>query len=254
MQSGNPILLKRSNRQPLLIILAICVAAAAGIGTYFYQRYRAISGHFIQLREYWQDADAHSDWALNALERCGEAPFIAPSDGFVAFFYNDFYHNGKRHQGVDIFAKSGPAGVGETPVFAAYDGFLTRKSDWVSSVIIRIPQDPLQPDRQIWTYYTHMADKDGVSFIDAAFPAGSYEIFVPAGTLLGYQGNYSADPLNPTGLHLHFSIVLDDGNGQFRNELEFSNTLDPSPYLGIELNGTRIGDRIATCSNAPYQP
>jgi hypothetical protein len=93
-----------------------------------------------------------------------------------------------------------------------------------------------------------MADPHGNSFIDPAFPPGTREVFVPAGTLLGYQGNYSADPSNPTGMHLHFSIVMDDGKGDFRNELEFQNTLDPSPYLGIAVNAADIGDAIAVCS------
>jgi hypothetical protein len=114
-------------------------------------------------------------------------------------------------------------------------------------VIIRIPDDPLRPGRQIWTYYTHMADPQGNSFVAGDFPPGTYERPVRAGTLLGYQGNYSADPDNPTGLHLHFSIVLDDGRGGFRNELDIANTLDPTPYLGIEANADRIGDSVATC-------
>ena len=66
---------------------------------------------------------------------------------------------GHRHQGIDIFAGTD---VGITPVYAAYDGYLTRQSDWKSTVIIRIPSDPLEPGRQIWTYYTHMADAEGV--------------------------------------------------------------------------------------------
>jgi hypothetical protein len=70
---------------------------------------------------------------------------------------------------------------------------------------------------------------------------------VRAGTLLGRQGNYSADPDNPTGIHLHFSIVRDDGAGRFRNELVFANTLDPTPYLGIELNAERLGGEVAIC-------
>lgn len=58
-----------------------------------------------------------------------------------------------------------------------------------------------------------------------------------------HQGNYSGTPGNPTGVHLHFSIVMDDGEGQFLNELEIGNTLDPSPYLGLPLNaGMNSGD------------
>ncbi|MBF8256400.1 MAG: hypothetical protein HW375_1307 [Anaerolineales bacterium] len=134
---------------------------------------------------------------------------------------------------------------------AAYDGYLTRLPDWRSAVILRLPDDPLQPGRQIWTYYTHMADANGRSFIDDSFPPGTSEQFVRAGTLLGTQGNYSADPDNPTGMHLHFSIVRDDGTGRFRNELVFANTLDPTPYLGIEVNAERLGGELAVCRQAP---
>jgi len=71
---------------------------------------------------------------------------------------------------------------------------------------------------------------------------------VQAGTLLGYQGNYSGDPANPTGIHLHFSIVLDDGAGNFRNELEIDNTVDPLPYLGIDPEEVREGQQLTICT------
>ena len=133
-----------------------------------------------------------------------------------------------------------------TPVYAAYPGYVTRQADWKSTVIIRIPSDPFQPGRQIWTYYTHMADLQGYSFISDQFPPGTSEVYVDAGTLLGYQGNYSGMPGNPTGVHLHFSIVLDDGQGKYLNELAIGNTLDPSPYLGISLNAA-FNNGIAMC-------
>jgi hypothetical protein len=119
--------------------------------------------------------------------------------------------------------------------------------DWKSTVIMRIPSDPLEPNRQIWTYYTHMAYTSGESLIAADFPPGSSEIFVKAGTLLGYQGNYSGTPGNPTGVHLHFSIVKDNGKGGFLNELEIGNTIDPSPYLGMPLNNKAGGVTPVKC-------
>ena len=70
-----------------------------------------------------------------------------------------------------------------------------------------------------------------------------------AGAFLGYQGNYSGDPNNPTGIHLHFSIVLDDGQGSFRNELKIANTLDPSPYLGLPLNASTDPGALAVCGH-----
>jgi hypothetical protein len=92
-----------------------------------------------------------------------------------------------------------------------------------------------------------MADQYGNSFISSEFPAGTTEKPIEAGTLLGYQGNYSGNPDNPVGLHLHFSIVEDDGTGQFKNELDIDNTLDPSPYLGLPLNAYENPDSAPVC-------
>ena len=172
-----------------------------------------------------------------------------PTSGLVGFLWGDSFRPGHRHQGLDIFGLTGPDGLGETPVVAAYDGYLTRLPEWRSAVIVRIPDDPLQPGRQIWLYYTHMADAEGRSFIDEHFPPGTTGVFIQAGALIGYQGNYSADPNNPVGMHLHFSIVRDDGHGHFLNELKIENTLDPSPYLGFEVNASRAGDEVACCTS-----
>ena len=178
-------------------------------------------------------------------ERCGEAVFVFPTRGYIGFLWDDSFRPGHRHQGIDIF---GGGEAGSVPVYAAYEGYLTRLSDWKSTVIIRIPADPLAPQRQIWTYYTHMAYSSGESLIAADFPPGSSEVFVKAGTLLGYQGNYSGTPGNPTGVHLHFSVVQDDGSGGFMNELEIGNTLDPSPYLGMALNNKTGGVTPVKCA------
>lgn len=183
-----------------------------------------------RLGEFLTAPARHSDWVLHRGERCAGAPFIFPTDGYLGFGYGDSWRPGHRHTGFDIFS---PDGLNQTEVVAAYAGYLTRLPDWVSTVIVRVPDDPLQPGRQIWVYYTHMADPDGASFVDAAFPPGTAEVAVEAGTVLGRQGNYSGDPGNPTGTHLHLSIVRDDGQGSFMNETRLENTLDPSPYLGV---------------------
>jgi hypothetical protein len=52
-----------------------------------------------------------------------------------------------RYQGIDIFSHTKP---GITPVYAAYGGYVTHEDSWRSTLIMRVPQDPLQPDRQIW--------------------------------------------------------------------------------------------------------
>jgi murein DD-endopeptidase MepM/ murein hydrolase activator NlpD len=215
------------------------------VGIYFaYPWLRTRYGRVKRLGEWLNNSTSHQDWAIQAGERCGDAPFNLPTSGYIGFIWGDSFRPGNQHQGIDIFGGERP---GATPVVAAYTGYLTRLPDWKSTVIIRIPADPLKPGRQIWTYYTHMANQDGASYISPVFPPGTNEIFVEAGTFLGYQGDFSGDPNNPTGVHLHFSIVQDDGQGSFRNELKIENTLDPSPYLGLELNASQNPDSIVTC-------
>ena len=186
----------------------------------------------------------HAGWLVQQGSRCGQAPFQMPVTGFVGYLWDDSFRPGHRHQGIDIFGGGQP---GDTPVYAAADGFLTRELTWKSSLIIRLPDDPLQPGRQIWTYYTHMADPGGNSLIAADFPPGTQEVFVKAGTLLGKMGNFSGDPGSPVGVHLHFSILRDDGSGNYPNELDINNTLDPSPYFGLNLNAHNNSDEIPIC-------
>ncbi|MFH2102309.1 MAG: hypothetical protein ABIJ39_02985 [Chloroflexota bacterium] len=227
-----------------ILFIVILVGALAGVGFYLYRTFRPSVGRTTTLREWLRNAGAHPEWAIEAGTRCGQAPFLMPTDGLIGFLWDDSFRPGHHHQGLDIFAGTD---IGVTPVIAAYPGYLTRMPDWKSSVIVRVPDDPLQPGRQIWVYYTHLADMAGASYIAPEFPAGTFEKFVEAGTLLGYQGNYSGDPNNPVGVHLHFSIVLDDGEGNFRNELEIRNTLDPSPYLGLQVNANLNEGVIPVC-------
>ena len=233
---------KRSYLRVALAVLAV-ISMVAG---YFIFRARGAGGltNPSRLALWLRDPDAHSAWNVPAGQRCGDAPFIFPTQGFVGFVWDDSFRIGHRHQGIDVF---GGKPVGEEPVIAAYPGYLTRLPDWKSTVIIRIPDDPLNPQRQIWTYYTHMADPNGKSYISLEFPPGTYDRYIEAGTVLGYQGSYSGDPNNPTGVHLHFSVVKDDGNGGFMNELEIENTLDPSPYLGMELNAQTNQGQVPVC-------
>jgi peptidoglycan LD-endopeptidase LytH len=230
---------KRSWR--LLIFFLLVGLIVAG---YFYLRRPAESVRTVHVMEFLRNPQNHPDWMVKTGAQCGEAPFVFPTDGFIGYLWDDSFQAGHRHQGLDIFGGADP---GKVPVRAAYAGYLTRLPGWKSAVIVRIPRDPLQPDRQIWTYYAHMADPNGNSFVSPDFPAGTTEKFVKAGTLLGYQGDYSGDPLNPVGVHLHFSIVQDDGSGHFRNELEIGNTFDPSPYFGMSLNANDNTGEIPLC-------
>ena len=186
----------------------------------------------------WASGDESDRHALVTVQReaCPNAPFILPTDGFIGLLYADPrgpYSRANPHQGIDIFSETEP---GITPVYAAYDGYITRESTWRSALIQRVPDDPLHHGEQIWLYYAHMADRDGNSFIADAFPAGTQERFVEQGSLLGYTGDYNGTAARQIWVHLHFSIVRDDGNGRYRNEHDFNNTKDPSPYLGMTLN------------------
>ncbi len=229
----------------ILIFLAACVVIGL-VGGYF------LLGGMIKTRprsarlgEFFTDPQGHASWVVPAGSRCGDAPLIFPTDGYIGFLWGDSWRPGHQHQGLDIFSPA--LTPGQTPVIAAYDGYLTRLPEWKSTVIIRVPQDPLQPDRQVWMYYTHMADAQGNELIAPEYPAGTTEVFVKAGTRLGYQGNFSGTPDNPTGTHLHFSIVLDNGEGKFRNELDINNTVDPSPYFNMRLNAANSDGAVTLC-------
>ncbi|MCP4420012.1 MAG: M23 family metallopeptidase [Chloroflexi bacterium] len=193
------------------------------------------------------DSAAREDMITVQRDACPDAPFILPTDGFIGLLYEDPrgpYSGSNPHQGIDIFSNTT---AGETAVYAAHDGYITRDSNWRSALIQRIPNDPLNPGNQIWLYYAHMADKGGNSFIVDAFPPGTQEQFVEQGTLLGYTGDYNGNSVRTIWVHLHFSIVKDDGNGRYLNELQFANTLDPTPYLGMWLNYKDEGGNGSRC-------
>jgi peptidoglycan LD-endopeptidase LytH len=226
------------------LILLVLVGALAGGGFYVYRQVRSGGGRNAIVWAFLTNPASQPGKVVQAGTRCGDAPFLMPTDGLVGFIWDDSFRPGHRHSGLDIFAGTE---VGVTPIYAAYPGYLTRLPDWKSSFIIRIPSDPLNPGRQIWTYYTHLADAYGNSTVAPAFPPGTYEVYVEAGTLLGYQGNYSGTPGSPVGVHLHISVVKDDGFGRYLNETDIHNTLDPSPYFGMRLNANSNFDTIPTC-------
>lgn len=219
----------------LIVVLA---ASMAGLAVFYLFGRTYLGGRNLMVINFLRNPGEYPEYEVEALTKCGNAPFLMPSKGFIGYLWDDSFKLFHRHQGIDIFAGTE---AGNTPVYAPYDGFVTREEGWKSSLIIRIPQDPLDPSRQIWLYMTHLADAEGNSFIDSAFPPGTQDKPVFAGDLLGFQGDYSGDPARPVGVHLHFSIVRDDGAGNYLNELEILNTLDPTPYFGFELNAKVLG-------------
>lgn len=197
----------------------------------------------IKYFRYKQDPSSVELPVATSLQQCHTAPFVMPTAGWIGIVYGDSIFGTQNHSGLDIF---GLEGNGVTPVYAAYDGYLTRLPEWISAVIIRHPEDPLVPGRQIWSYYTHMGSTKGDSYIIDQIPPGTYELPVKQGALLGYQGDYNGRSWRSIDTHLHFSIVKDDGSGKFLNETDMFNTIDPSPYLGMRLN-MRCADRPPLC-------
>lgn len=236
----------KAGRKPVLyVILALALLAIAAVAIYGYLEYVRPSGRWAFFAELRADPTLFEKYALQPGQRCGTAPFAFPTGGVILGLWDQSYRFGHHHAGIDIFSGTEP---GVTPVYAAYPGYLTRLPDWRSTVIIRIPSDPLNPGRQIWTYYTHLANQDGRSFVSDEFPQGTFEQYVEAGTFLGYMGDFSGDPGNPTGMHLHFSVVRDE-DGEFLNELDIRNTYDPSPYFGLTLNQRTVGNNeIPACA------
>ncbi|MEL6408713.1 MAG: M23 family metallopeptidase [Chloroflexota bacterium] len=221
----------------------LILAGIAGIGLFFW--YRGSSNSNESIGRFLRNPDANTDLETPAFTQCEGAPFIVPSAGFIGLLWNDDaapYNALRRHTGIDIF---GGQPEGTVPIYAAYDGWLTRLDGWFSTVIIR-HDDPLQEGRTIWTYYTHMAAGNGSrSFVADAYPAGTFNVPIEQGTLIGYQGAYS--PQFPVAIHLHMSIVTSEPDGSFRNEAILENTLDPSPYFGIELDAMTQRERPVRC-------
>jgi murein DD-endopeptidase MepM/ murein hydrolase activator NlpD len=245
MRNFRPVSLKKVSSRKLSLLLWVGIPlflVLAGL-LYIYVSNGRPSGRWALYTAIRTDRATFERYAIQPGQRCGNAPFAFPTSGVILGLWDQSYRWGHRHAGVDIFSGTEP---GITPVYAAYPGFLTRLPDWRATVIIRIPNDPLNPGRQIWTYYTHLANTDGESFVAEEFPPGTFELPVEAGTFLGYMGNFSGDPGNPTGLHLHFSVVKDE-DGEFRNELDIQNTYDPSPYFNLALNSRTNPDDIPLC-------
>lgn len=232
-----------------LVILAGggLMAGGGSVGLLLYSQSYSNSNEYIN--RWFADPSSRANLTTIQREPCPGAPFLLPSDGLIGLLYRDTdlpYNLLHRHTGLDIFGDGEP---GTVPVYAAYEGYLTRLDAWKSTVILR-HNDPLHPGQTIWTYYTHMASKDGSeSFVSAQFPPGTSEVWVEQGTLLGYQGEFSGNGVASIAMHVHFSIVRSESDGSFKNEARLGNTIDPSPYLGMELNINSKPDRPIHCAS-----
>lgn len=225
------------------VALLVCLACSY-LALIIYSQFQSNSVPYI--RRWFNEPSKRDELSTIQQDLCGNAPFLLPSSGLIGLLWSDPagpYSVLHRHSGIDIF---GDGEDGTVPVYAAYSGYLSRLDHWVSAVIIQ-HDDPLQTGRQIWTYYAHMASQDGESYIVEKFPAGTRGQWVERGELLGYQGSYNGGSIRQIGTHLHFSIVLSEDNGTFKNETDIGNTLDPSPYFNLPLNIEQMPARPIRC-------
>ena len=73
------------------------------------------------------------------------------------------------------------------------------------------------------------------SFIVEDFPAGITNVAVKSGQLLGYQGAWSGIPPWPKWVHMVFAVVDASGQNTFPEKISVESTLDPVPYLGLNI-------------------
>lgn len=174
------------------------------------------------------------------------------ADGFIAtmdycgWIWND---QGSGHNGVDWWTTdpdttSGTGFNGSTkgyPVVSAADGYLKNFYAFPgTSTLYGVRFYHPQVDRS--TFYWHMADYNGNSWVESATLAvgGWY----PAGTFLGYQGNRAEN--GSRVVHLHFTVAVGDVASEGGNEI------DPSAFLGGDWNGND-GTRCYGAQNSQYR-
>lgn len=167
----------------------------------------------------------------------------APSWGKIGWLYQQCASGcctTGGHTGIDIWTNLRGTGVTPSsprgnPVRAAADGLLigifdadnqpvTATDPRASILVVEHEQG------QLYTLYAHMANADGsASFIEPTLSTEPGKNVVRQGQLLGYQGNArgTASPNDGLVTHLHFEVKTSAKRGH---------QVDPSPYLGINVN------------------
>ena len=123
--------MKKLARSGLFLLVVGSVLVFGG-----YRWYRGSSNSNDFITRWLRNPAANEQLHTDALVRCGDAPFIIPSSGFIGLLWRDPaapYNSVRRHTGVDIF---GRGESGSVPIYAAYDGWLTRLDNWTSTVVI----------------------------------------------------------------------------------------------------------------------
>lgn len=166
-----------------------------------------------------------------------------PTSDYCGWVWRHPKPDGKRHNGLDVWTKSdgtGLSGAKGFPVQLAYPGVLKEKLFGNAKLYgLRFHH----PDRDESTHYWHMADADSsTSYVENALVVGqSY----PAGTFLGFQGNFTPGSTDRT-THLHATLTTGDtpDDGYVPGEHPFSATSyskDPTTFFGRNLNYDSAG-------------
>ena len=143
---------------------------------------------------------------------CPGAAFVIPTTGTVGWSYRWPTGGGSLHTGVDLFGARGD------PVYAAEGGPVLSADDRR----VRVRHAALGVD----TYYTHLER--------VHVRTGQR---VARGQLIGEKGDKGADVV-----HLHFSVTrVPSGAADWTwlDEREIANTVDPSAYLGANVDYRR---------------
>ena len=172
----------------------------------------------------------------------------------------DYYEKNfgqKGHPGVDFAASHGQ------PVYAAHDGDAIYMKDKFKGEGIW-----LYAPGYITIYWHLVGDTDPNFAPPIPFNTEGVRTPVKAGTLIGYADNTGA-PMESTGDHLHFGLMLTDENGIVLNQDNGTQgCIDPTPYLNgqiasqaalasIKAQATQLAQAVAaikpTDSNAPQE-
>ena len=114
-----------SNRSFLkLIIIPLIIVLFTTVGYILYRTFKGSTVRSSRVISWIRNPFSNPEWVMEALTRCDPAfPFLFPTDGYVGFLWDDSFRPGHQHQGIDIFSSKKS---GETPVYSAYEGYLTR--------------------------------------------------------------------------------------------------------------------------------
>ena len=174
--------------------------------------------------------------AQKSIDVCPSGVWRLPSDGLFGIQW--------MKSRIDFF---GRGNAGKIPIYAVADGLLTRQAGWVDSVAI-LHDDPLNPAQKVWSYYGGMAASNGTdSYVVGDFPAGTTNVPVQSGQLIGYQGSWSGNPPWPKWVHMSFAVIYSSQQNTFPEKVTPEITLDPVPYLGLTVETGNENPQTLNC-------